>query len=109
MRFRRLCAFVLVVAFGFGAAVHGLLAAEMAAKMTVAAASEESHSSGCGACGGDGGMAPSDCTQMCAGFVAVMPADVPAAAPILETVPLGRAAGVTGRTGPPEPYPPKPL
>jgi hypothetical protein len=99
---------VLVVAFGLGAALHGGLAAGMAAQMTAMAMSDESQPSGCGACGDDG-MAASDCTQMCVGFVAVMPADVSAARPIAATIPLERVAAAVSHTGPPEPYPPRTL
>lgn len=106
-RFRRLCALVLVVAFGLGAALHGVLAASMAAQMTAMAMSDDGQPSGCGGCGSDGGMAPSDCTQMCVGFAAVVPPDPSAAKPAATTIPLERVAAVVGRTGPPEPYPPR--
>lgn len=106
-RFRRLCAVVLVVAFGLGAALHGLLAADMAAQMTAMAMSDDGQASGCGACGGNDGMAPSDCSQMCVSFVAVVPPDASAGVPLPAVIPRDRTASVAGRTGPPEPYPPR--
>lgn len=106
-RFRRLCALALIVAFGLGVGLQGMLGANMAAQVTGMAMSSDEQPAGCGACDDHEGIAPSDCYQMCVGFVAVVPAEALAAMTIMTMIPLGRGVAVAGRTGPPEPYPPR--
>lgn len=107
MSLRRILAVLFVVAFGLGAVLHGVQASDMTLKMAPMTAADGLAPSGCDKCGGDDDMAAKTCDVMCAGFVAVAPADSEAKAllpPILAAVPPSSGAG---RNGPPEPYPPK--
>jgi hypothetical protein len=106
--FRRFVALLLVLAFGAGAALHGVQAAGMAAKMAATAMSDDAAPGGCGNCGGDDdGMAPTACNPMCMGFAAVMPESVSLAAPTAVAATTVVAAAGVARVGPPEPYPPR--
>ncbi len=106
-RFRRVCALVLVVALGLGAALHGVQAADMSMMMSSMAMSDDGKPDSCSRCDGDGGMGAAGCSQVCLGFVAVMPAELSAGMAVRPVVPIALATSSVNRTGQPEPYPPR--
>ena len=106
---RRLFALCAVVALSLGVVAHGFAAADMDAKMAAAAAAGAMSPASCDCDGcGDHGMPTTGCFAHCGGTVAVLPGVAP-----LRTVTVERPAPSTvhvepGRSGPPNPYPPRP-
>ena len=102
---RHICAVLLVLAFALGTVTQAVQASDMAVKLATAASSDNMPS-GCNACGDDdmGNMA---CGVVCAVPSAVMP-DKTAGSDLQTRVITGfeDEFGV-GRTGPPDPFPPK--
>jgi hypothetical protein len=104
---RKICAALLVLAFALGTVTQAVQASDMAVKLATTASSDKPMPAGCNGCGDDnmGNMA---CAVVCAVPAAVMPDNVAVSdlqAAIVTC--LEDEVGV-GRTGPPDPFPPKP-
>ena len=99
----RLCALFLVLALG--PALHGVQAGEMGAKMVAATGADMPASSDCGGCDGDasGGA----CAAVCLGLAAVLPMEPAAIPPPAVRHAVSADTLGAGRSGAPEPFPPK--
>jgi hypothetical protein len=108
----RLVALATAVLFVLSIAGHGVMMAEMTAK-AVAAASDmavQSPSADCdGGCGGNDTDMQTTCFAHCASAVGIVSeaVELPIRAAVREA-PLPAVSSLSGRTGPPDPYPPKP-
>jgi hypothetical protein len=109
-KLRRVTNLLLVVALAAGLVSHGVQAADMAAKMSMAAASAMPMSGKCDGCSGDGKgcMSSGTCSLICATVFAL-----PVAGAVIELFPLvsEESAAISARAGwnsPPDPYPPRP-
>lgn len=107
---RRIAAILLTLALTLGPGTGHVFASPDQGKAAVMM-SGDMHSSGkCGDCDGSKtGMPAATCSITCSGIVAVLPGAV-AADRLPETVHrFMPASDVTGRTIPPDPYPPRPI
>ena len=108
----RLCALFLALALGLGLALHGVQAGGMAAKMVAATGADMPASSDCGGCDGDASGCDGDasggaCAAVCLGPAAVLPMDAAGIPPPAVRHAVSADAFGAGRSGPPEPFPPK--
>jgi len=110
---RRLCSLLVVLALALGAAHSAAQAGNMTVSMamdspmTIAGGMDRPMPDGCNGCG-DMANAPICVQAVCSGLAAVLPrSDVPAPAvsSAFAAAPAQRGAG---RSGLPDPYPPKP-
>lgn len=109
---RRAVVLLTVFFFALGGVLHGFAAAAMTADMPTMAASEAPASDeACGYCSSDGDMSAlgAGCQALCPGlaFLGTMPASNQMSAEAHpHATPVG---GLSGRIGPPDPHPPKPV
>lgn len=109
---RRVVVLLTVFFFALSGVLHGFAAAAMTADMPTMAASEAPASDeACGYCGSDGDMSAvgASCQAVCPSlaFLGTMPASNQMSA---EAHPHATpAGGLSGRIGPPDPHPPKPV
>jgi len=105
-RLARILAVFFLATFAVGTAAHASAATDMSLKMSVAAM-DDSGMSDCQDCPGDDAQA-SACDQFCMTTLAAIcpppPAELPHVAAIVSS-PLAEPSD--GRTGPPDPYPPR--
>lgn len=106
---RRIAAILLTVALALGPGMSGVFAAPDHGQSMVMMSSDMHSSGKCNDCdGGKAGMPATACSIGCSGIVAVAPDATAAVVPPSETViALVAASDLTGRTIPPEPYPPR--
>lgn len=103
--FVRALLFVLVAAFASGTVAHAANATSM--DLTMALESADTDMPDCQGCPDDGSRLPSCDTVCVTPFVAVIPvaaADMPV---IHSPLAIPAVRQVVGRTGPPDPYPPR--
>ena len=102
----RILAVVFLAAFAAGTAAHAAAATDMSLKMSMATM-DDGGMADCQDCPGDGGQA-SACDQFCVTTLsAICPpatAELPHVAALVSSPP---AEPSDGRTGPPDPYPPR--
>jgi hypothetical protein len=102
----RILAIVFLAAFAAGTAAHAAAATDMSLKMSMATM-DDGGMADCRDCPGDDGQA-SECDQFCMTTLsAICPpatAELPHVAPLVPSLP---AEPSDGRTGPPDPYPPR--
>ena len=106
---RRIAAILLTVALALGPGMSGVFASPDHGQSMVMM-SRDMHSSGkCNDCDGSkAGMLAATCSIGCSGIMAVAPGSTAAVVPPSETViAVIAASDLTGRTIPPEPYPPR--
>jgi hypothetical protein len=107
----RLFALLAILAMTLGMVAHGVQAASMGASMVAAASMDMSAPENCGGCpGGDeqGGMVMETCFALCGATTALPPVVAAVhSSPAEQPVPLVASFSL-GRTGPPDPYPPRP-
>jgi hypothetical protein len=103
---------VLLVVFAAGSVVHVASATTMSLEMALVdgAAMEMADCEGCGT-GGDGGESGLACDIVCiAPFAATLgPENAPGLRVVAESPAPSGVRDVVGRTGPPDPYPPRTL
>lgn len=104
-KFVRILAIVFVAAFAAGTAAHAAGATDMALKMSMSGM--DGGMADCQDCPGDDGQA-STCDQFCVTTFAALCAPAAAEIPhVAGIVSFPSAEPSDGRTGPPEPYPPR--
>jgi hypothetical protein len=100
-------ALVLVAVLALGAFVHAMSMTTMTVDMVLAEAGGMSMDD-CDDCGSDG--AGATCDYVCGpNFVATAVAEQVHQSPIAGREAAGHVGAIVGRTGPPEPYPPRTL
>ena len=105
-RSARILVVVILAAFGAGTAMQTATAAVMTVKMALAD-SGGMDMSDCGGCADDDGSSPA-CDDFCAAPLLAIGDPGKTAQPVLEETSGHLAAhATTGRTGPPDPYPPR--
>ena len=110
---RRVVVLLTVFFFALSGVLHGFAAAAMTADMPTMAASEAPASDeACGYCSSDGDMSAvgAGCQAVCPSlaFLGTMPASNQMSAEAAHPQ-AARAGGLSGRIGPPDPHPPKPV
>lgn len=108
LKLRRLTDLLLIVALAAGLVVHGVQAANMAAKMSMVAASTMPMSGECDGCCDDGCISLGGCSLICRTVLALH-----VVSPVFQLLPatLGEFGAIPARVGwnaLPDPYPPRP-
>jgi hypothetical protein len=106
---RRLMFCVLAFALGLGVALDGVQATEVHVEIAAVAANDAPMPSHCHGCGGDHAMSASACYALCGGATAVLSADFHAKVAVRPQFSPDVVTTRTGRAGPPDPYPPRPV
>jgi hypothetical protein len=102
----RLLMIVFLAAFAAGTAAHAAAATDMSLEMSMASM-EDGGMVGCQDCPGGEGQA-SACEQFCVSTLAALSTPAATALPIsAEPVAILPSNCLGGRTGPPDPYPPR--
>lgn len=103
----RIVIFAFLAAFAVSTVAHGASAAVMIAKMALGDGMHMADCEGCGPAGGKGD-AGSACDLVCTTPLAgTVCADKALQPPVTEHADDDVALGAVGRTGPPDPYPPR--
>jgi len=108
---RRLLASMLIATLAAGLVAQGAGAAGMDVKAAIIAAHDDMPMSGkCDGCAGnDKAMMPGACFTMCNNMVALPTISIAWAAVPAEDVSVAIVSSTKSHTGPPEPYPPRPI
>jgi len=100
----------LILAFAVGSIVHAVEAAGMSVKMSTIAGDTMPGCGGCDNEDGDNGNVEKTCSNLCiAPAIAVLPTIVVVATRISENANFYPAKLIIEQSGPPDPYPPKPI
>lgn len=99
----------LILVFAVGSVVHGVEASGMNAKMSSLSGGIAPGCDDCGGGDGENGKAEKACPSLCVTPAnAVLPTVMPITIRVSETLGFHAAGLMTGQSGPPDPYPPRP-